>query len=430
MRTEYQYRLDPSSRKFRCPGCGQLKFVRYIDTQTARYLPEQYGRCDREQRCGYHLNPYKDGYGREQSGRAWLPTRLQAPPPPPPADKLVHFPAATYSHFEGNRFWRSDFVMNLIRNVPYPFRASEVLEVAMLYRLGSVRQQTGEYDNAVCFPFIDTNGNIRAVQVKMFDKSSHTTATTFLHALLRKEYNRRGGDDGWLKEYEQQGKKITCLFGAHLLKLYPDNPVKLVEAPKTAIIGTLCYGIPAESKNNPVWVAVYNKSSFTYDKMKDLAGRDVEVFPDLSEVTDGSGNGATFQEWKRKAEEIMRQNPSLSFRFNDYLERVATDEQRAAGLDLADFLLNEDRKSPAPDSVEVQQIKTPPPPIQGREEAAKKSTLTESQQREKGETNPERTPKRSDKIDTLSAWLALWGFPDDWEPNHRKAARATQLFPF
>src|SRR5690554_4535334 len=65
MEKEYRYTLEKGSKKYHCPECNKKTFVRYIDTETGNYLPEQYGRCDRENNCAYHLNPYKDGYGKE-----------------------------------------------------------------------------------------------------------------------------------------------------------------------------------------------------------------------------------------------------------------------------------------------------------------------------------------------------------------------------
>ena len=61
---QHRYKLEKGSKKHHCPECSKRRFVRYIDTDTGEYLPHLYGRCDRESKCAYHLNPYKDGYGK------------------------------------------------------------------------------------------------------------------------------------------------------------------------------------------------------------------------------------------------------------------------------------------------------------------------------------------------------------------------------
>ena len=60
---EYRYILEKGSRKHFCPSCKKKRFVRYIDTYTGEYLPEEYGRCDKGD-GHYFLNPYSDGYSK------------------------------------------------------------------------------------------------------------------------------------------------------------------------------------------------------------------------------------------------------------------------------------------------------------------------------------------------------------------------------
>lgn len=450
---EYPCSLEKGSRKHRCPQCGRNSFVRYIDNATGEYLPGQYGRCDHEQSCGYHLNPLTDGHYKRNGdapARVWLPRRLQAPPKQPPTAAPVVIPDEVYRPYEAAGLC-SGFVRNLRQNVPFPFPDTDISKVVQLYRLGAV--SGGYMTGAVCFPYIDTHGNIRAVQVMQYDETNHKTKATFLHGLLR----GCGGD--WVQDYKKQDKLITCLFGAHLLKQYPHNPVALVEAPKTAVICALYHGFPDESSNNPVWVANFNKSSFTYDKLKVLEGRRVEVFPDLSKRADGETHGATFQEWERKAEALQREHPRLCFDFNKYLEQAATDEQRAAGLDLADFLINEDwRESrptpPAPMEAEQPADLTPDTPAAVTTDGGECSNtnpdvcrlcnsacklydeqpgdveaVTVAAPIDSGQPcEPQPMTEQAAPPDELAAFLVSVGFPPDWRPRPDQFGNGQFLF--
>lgn len=48
---------NPGSRHC-CPECHRPRsFVRYIDTEEKIVFPDYVGRCNREQKCGYHYSP-------------------------------------------------------------------------------------------------------------------------------------------------------------------------------------------------------------------------------------------------------------------------------------------------------------------------------------------------------------------------------------
>ena len=343
MNTEHRYSLEKGSKKYRCPNCGKKRFVRYIDTNTGEYLPEQYGRCDRESNCSYHLNPYLDGYAKavweqEQGNRSelpnnWKPKRKKAIPLPTP--EPIFFDFDTFKQtLQPERYEKNTFIQNLFYRVQFPFEVDEVTKVIQLYRLGTVAN--GYRAGANTFPFIDIKGNVRGVQVKQFDEQNHTTGTDFLHSIIEKHYicNNKPLPE-WLEAYKKQDKMVSCLFGEHLLNKYYNNPVALVEAPKTAIYGTLYFGLP-ETPEDFIWLAVYNKSSFVFDKLKVLQGRFVYVFPDLSK------DGSTFKEWETKAKEYEARLPGTHFIFSDLLERLAPERDKSEGKDLADYLIKQD----------------------------------------------------------------------------------------
>lgn len=335
---QHRYILEKGSKKHFCPECNKRRFVRYIDTETGQLLPEQYGRCDRESNCGYFLNPYIDGYSKMvwqnekddySTNLKPCKTILKSKPKP----KSVYIPSEvlkqTLSRYEHNIF-----LQNLLNRVKYPFEIADIEKVISLYYLGTVAE--GYRTGAMTIPFIDIKGNIRTIQVKQFDETNHTTGTDFLHSIIEKECKRNNKAlPSWLKDYMKQDKKVSCLFGEHLLSKYRSNPVALVEAPKTAIYATLYFGFP-ERAEDFIWLAVYNLSSLKLEKCLSLTGRNVFLFPDLSK------DGRAFMQWSNKAKEIEKSLSNSRFIISDFLENNAGEIERLQGLDLADYLIQND----------------------------------------------------------------------------------------
>jgi hypothetical protein len=342
MNTAHRYILEKGSKKHCCPECGKKHFVRYLDTKTGQYLPEQYGRCDRESKCSYFLNPYTDGYAKAMQEKEqgiqseWKPIRKTKPQKTASStEKPIFFDFPTFRQtLLAERYEKNTFIQNLLSRVEYPFSVDDVTKVIELYRLGTIAH--GYRMGAVTFPFIDVNGNVRTIQAKQFDENNHTISTDFLHSILEKHYQHIEKPlPDWLQAYTMQEKRVSCLFGEHLLSKYPKSPVALVEAPKTAIYGTMYFGYP-EQTDNFLWLAVYNKSSFSFDKLKVLKGRTVFVFPDLSK------DGRTFREWESKAKNYECRLPGTKFRFSDLLEHLALEHDKSKGYDIADYLIKQD----------------------------------------------------------------------------------------
>jgi len=333
----YRFVFERSSKKHRCPSCLKKRFVRYVDTETGAYLPDHYGRCDREVNCSYHLNPYKDGYHKQielkklaASGikKSSMP-RIQSEQGHRIKNSRGYIPMEvlkqTLRGYEHNAF-----IQNLLHRVPYPFGAKDIEMVVSLYYLGTICK--GYRFGAITFPFIDLKGNVRAVQVKQFDQSNHTTGTDFLHSIIARHHakvNKPVPD--WLRAYQANEKKVSCLFGEHLLSKYPHNPVAIVEAPKTAIFANLYFGFPWE-RDGLLWLAAYNLSSLNIEKCKALKGRRVLLFPDLSK------EGRAFSLWSERAKEFEAKLPGTRFFMSDLLEKHAPSEGRQKGFDLADYL--------------------------------------------------------------------------------------------
>lgn len=57
----HRFILEPYkgiSTRYTCPNCHRQRcFSKYIDTEKQIWFPDYVGRCDHEQKCGYHFTP-------------------------------------------------------------------------------------------------------------------------------------------------------------------------------------------------------------------------------------------------------------------------------------------------------------------------------------------------------------------------------------
>jgi sporulation protein YlmC with PRC-barrel domain len=322
MSQDYRYTLQKGSKKHLCPSCEKKRFVRYVDNITGDYLPSIYGKCDRTENCRYFQDPYSDGYHKGQQDPHKFTFREIAPP-----RKQVFFDIDTYSKAsDPKRYSSNTFIQNIVQNKNFNLNIEDVLEVSQLYQLGTVLK--GFCKGGVSFPFIDIDKNINAVQVKTFDSGNHTTGTSWLHTILKHQLEQK---PSWLESYLKNDKITNCLFGEHLLKMFPSNPIGLIEAPKTAIYCTLFFGLP-KNDTDLVFLAAGAKDWLNFNKIKVLQNRFVFVFPDLSK------EGTTFNQWQSKLKEYESKLKNTTFEFSKVLEKFATPEQRIKGADIADII--------------------------------------------------------------------------------------------
>lgn len=318
----YRYQFKKYKRpsdRVTCPSCDHRReFTPYVDTTTGELLPPQYGKCERRNNCGYELNPYTDGYAKmmKEQERAngatdWKPKQIVRQPPPKPVFIPNEVMQASLKAYYQNNF---------VKYLQTLFDASDVEDVVNRYQIGT----SNRWEGAAVFWYIDLNANVRAGQVKCFDETGHTmkdvladgetkSRTTWVHSLLK--YKQPA--PVWLADYLNQENKVGCLFGEHLLKDEPNKIVCVVEAPKTAIIASLYFP-------NFIWLAVGALAYLTTDRCKALTDRNVILWPDLK----------AYDLWKERADKLSGGRWQVS----DYLEQVATDDERKSGLDLADYL--------------------------------------------------------------------------------------------
>ena len=309
-----------------CPECGQKEcFTLYLDGNTHQPIHPKVGICNRAIKCGYHYppkqyfldNPTTIGRNAIHSVSNHQPHSVSNKTPSPLVsnDDEVSFlksplrgdlEGLSFSYVEKSASYQSNFVRFLCE-----FLTEEQISfIGDNYALGATKNKE------VIFWQIDTKGKVRTGKIMQYNPDTgrrikhESGAIDWVHNKLKKS--------GTLPEdFNLQ----QCFFGEHLLKIYPDATVCIVESEKSALIS-------AAVLTDCIWLATGGLNNLTVDKCEILRGRTVILYPDLN----------AYDKWYEIAVRI-RNSIEVDISVSTLLEEIATPEAKAQGLDVADFMI-------------------------------------------------------------------------------------------
>lgn len=299
IKQEYQYHLaTPDEQKkhggkWKCPNCGETKFVPFLDKLGAVVDVHKYGRCERINSCKYFKYPYSTD--KQNTSR---PTYKQTPPPKP-------------TYIDDGIFRKSlkDYERNnLITFLNRVFDVGAVDKMIADYFIGTSHHWSG----STVFWQRDRFGRIHGGKIMQYNpdngkrvKEPHNRITWVHTAFKIPKFNLR-----------------QCLFGEHLLAKHPDMFVGIVESEKTAIIAS---GVVTDC----IFLACGGCQNLTIAMCEPLRGRNVVLFPDNSKLA----------EWSEKGRKLRHLFKTLSIVDIMESEEILQRYSLKAGDDIGDLIL-------------------------------------------------------------------------------------------
>lgn len=360
----FKYSLDTSSKKFICPSCNKKTFVYYVDTASGKYLTTDFGRCDREQSCGYHKAPPK-------GKKAYLIEFLSFKSISTKAVKLVDLNGVIsiipksqilernknncfitewflktstilYLGNESKYFNTDDFVIiNELKTAKEPdpikpsfhslslldemynvnplddsfttflsskFTPDEVDAAKRKYFICGTDCVWQNRNDTTVFWQIDNRERIRAAKVMQYN--------TLNGKRIKKPYNHINWLHKVIKEPDFNLKQ--CLYGLHLINSDYQKDIAIVESEKTAIIMSII--LPEF-----IWLATGSKSNFKFELLEPIKKRNCFAYPDKGE----------FESWSKKASELNGQGFKIAV--SSMLEQINS----CNGIDLVDYYFSD-----------------------------------------------------------------------------------------
>jgi hypothetical protein len=204
------------------------------------------------------------------------------------------------------------FNSNFVRFLRKYFTDVQIAEASNNYLLGATRNKE------VIFWQVDIHGNVRTGKIMRYNPQTGRRVKTGYGGINWVHHKLRKSNPSFSNFNLSQ-----CYFGEHLLRLYPDKPVAIVEAEKTAVIASMIFP-------NYNWLAAGNLNGLNVEKSRILINKTVILYPDAG----------CYDRWLQKTEQINQQLfPQLHLIVSNFLENIATPQQTRDGYDLADYII-------------------------------------------------------------------------------------------
>lgn len=304
----YLQKYKGISTRYTCPECGQKQsFTLYLDGNTNEPIHRTVGKCNRESKCGYHYTP-KQYFLDNPSPlvETWHATsensnQIIKKDGPPQSPGTIHF-----SFVERSASYKSNFVRFLC----------EILTDEQIHSIGENYALGATKTNEVIFWQIDLNGKVRTGKIMQYNPETgrrlkhESGAIDWVHNKLKHT-----------KQLPENFSLQQCFFGEHLLTIYPNKTVAIVESEKSALIASAVFP-------DLLWLGAGNIHGLSTEKCQVLKNRNIILFPDLN----------AFEKWSEKAIQIKKQC-NCKINVSALLEDIATPEAKKKGLDVADYLI-------------------------------------------------------------------------------------------
>ena len=263
----------------------------------------------------------------------WTPPPPRPTPPPPP---VLEIPRSWVRRTMDLAVPDKILFLYWLWQLPWSQQQrARLSETLWTYCVGGWR------DGRVVFWGIDHEGVPRAAKLMRYVEDGHRDKTQH---------------PGWI--YNQEGCREVCdpdnhtilkpLFGAHLLKRYPDAIVNIVESEKTALIMANFYG----QLDRQLWIACGGLKHLHLDSMQPLIdmGRTVWLWPDKDGV----------DEWQKLSDKLGSDRVNIYTKFFETCWR----EEDGPKADAADITIRMMRK---PETIEeTNHTGDPQPPTNSR----------------------------------------------------------------
>lgn len=357
----YCYGLAPwraRNKSLRCPSCGATHgaYKEYVNLQTG--LPvdpvnHTCGRCDHEQSCGYHLTP-KEYFA--QNGKH-LNSAMPYTAKKETQRKRIEIPMEMVAATLRNTLRNGNTLTRWLWSLPLTDKERyEFLSVLQFYAVGTSR------DGRVIWWQMDEQFVIRTGKIMLYGQDGHrvkdargeSIGFSWAHSQLRKK--------GYFLP-ENDYDLLQCLFGQHLLKMFPNAEVHLVESEKTAIFMAL---IDDKAFTQNIWLATGGLQNLRPSTFITLANRKVICYPDLDGI----------DKWKQRIEESVHKNIHLYTDWARHLSPSASSKSDIADMILSKLYLRTPSEIHAPFSPTQTAKQEPPQQAEPVQPPVQKDTIS------------------------------------------------------